>query len=84
MSGNKFARAERRQRNRESVKQQARIFYYHNDKTEQLSDKQLGRMVKHKALNCGQARCVMCGNPRTIWGIVTLAERKAELNRSMQ
>ena len=45
MSGNKFARAERRQRNRKSVSQQTRIFYYHNDKTEPLSKKQLGRMV---------------------------------------
>ena len=79
MSGNKFARAERRQRNRKSVSQQTRIFYYHNDKTEPLSKKQLGRMVKHKALNCGQSRCVMCGNPRTIWGTVTLAERRAAL-----
>ena len=79
MSGNKFARAERRQRNRKSVSQQARIFYYHNDKTTPLSKKQLGRMVKHKALNCGQSRCVMCGNPRSIWGTVTFAERRAAL-----
>lgn len=79
MSYNKFARAERRHRNRKSVSKQSRIFYYHNDKTEQLSDKQLGRMVKHKALNCGQSRCVMCGNPRTIWGLATLAERRAAL-----
>jgi hypothetical protein len=77
MSGNKSTRAERRQRNRKSVLKQSRIFYYHNDKTQALSAKQLGRMVKHKALNCGQARCVMCGNPRTIWGLVTLAERRS-------
>lgn len=79
MSYNKFARAERRQRNRKSVKKQSRIFYYHNDKTETLSAKQLGRMVKHKALNCGQARCYLCCNPRRISGDVTFAERRAAL-----
>lgn len=31
---------------------------------------------KHKALNCGNPDCVMCGNPRKMFGQKTLQECK--------
>jgi hypothetical protein len=34
---------------------------------------------KHRALNCGNPNCVMCANPRKVFGEITQQERKAEL-----
>lgn len=31
---------------------------------------------KHKALNCGNPNCVMCGNPRKVFGEPTLQEKR--------
>ena len=31
---------------------------------------------KHNALNCGNSNCVMCGNPRRVFGEPTLQEKK--------
>ena len=33
---------------------------------------------KQSPLNCGQARCVMCGNPRRIFGEKTIQEQSIE------
>lgn len=80
MSYDKATRATRRQRNRVKVRKQVSIFYFYNEKAEVLSAKQRGRMVKHKALNCGRSGCTMCVNPRRVFGHVTLAEQRALLN----
>ena len=34
------------------------------------------KLVKHHALNCGNPKCHMCGNPRKIFKEATLQERK--------
>ena len=36
------------------------------------------RFNKHHAMDCGQPDCVMCGNPRKVWGEKTIQERKFE------
>lgn len=79
MSYDKATRAQRRHRNRTEVRKQVSIFYFYNEKAEVLSDKQRGRMVKHKALNCGRSHCHLCVNPRRIFGEVTVAEKRADL-----
>lgn len=38
------------------------------------------RWAKHHALDCGQSRCVVCGNPRKIWKQRTLQEKRALQN----
>jgi hypothetical protein len=38
------------------------------------------KFVKHHAMNCGIPNCVMCGNPRKIWGEKTIQEKKFEEN----
>ena len=32
---------------------------------------------KHHALNCGDPKCLMCSNPRKVWGEKTMQERRA-------
>lgn len=38
-----------------------------------------GRFRKRKALNCGTPQCNMCGNPRHLWGHVTMAEQRSDI-----
>jgi hypothetical protein len=43
----------------------------------QLSQqKSLHQYVKQHAMDCGQPRCVMCGNPRKVFGDLTYQEKK--------
>ncbi|GGM30600.1 hypothetical protein ACFQDN_19940 [Pseudomonas asuensis] len=37
----------------------------------------MGKWRKEAALNCGQAGCFLCGNPRRVANELTLAERSA-------
>lgn len=46
----------------------------------QLEHKQPHRYAKHHALDCGIPGCVMCANPRRVWGQKTIQERKFECN----
>lgn len=42
------------------------------------SHNQPHRYHKKKALNCGDPKCVMCANPRKVFGHKTLQEKKFE------
>jgi len=37
------------------------------------------RFAKKSALTCGNSNCVMCGNPRKVFGEKTIQEKKHEL-----
>jgi hypothetical protein len=34
------------------------------------------KFAKLNPMTCGNSNCIMCGNPRKIWGIKTMQERK--------
>lgn len=34
------------------------------------------RYAKVKSMNCGNPRCIMCRNPRKLWGELTMQEKK--------
>ena len=34
------------------------------------------KFAKHHAMNCGNPKCHMCGNPRKVWGEKTIQEKK--------
>ena len=34
------------------------------------------RLAKRNALNCGNPKCVMCGNPRRMWHELTIQEQR--------
>jgi hypothetical protein len=36
------------------------------------------RFNKHHAMDCGNPNCIMCGNPRKVWGEKTIQEKKFE------
>lgn len=35
------------------------------------------KFAKRHATNCGNSNCVMCGNPRKVWGEKTIQEQRA-------
>lgn len=39
--------------------------------------KQPHRLVKHHALDCGNPKCMMCGNPRKTFKELTVQEKRA-------
>lgn len=77
MSYNKQARQIRRTRARIAIYRQLMIsrFYYSMDSG--FYEAPQGRWRKQAALNCGQAGCFLCGNPRRVDKALTLAERRA-------
>ena len=34
------------------------------------------RFAKHNAMNCGDPNCMLCSNPRKIWGEKTIQEKR--------
>lgn len=38
--------------------------------------KQPHRLAKHHAMDCGRPGCMMCGNPRKLFGEKTIQERR--------
>lgn len=42
-----------------------------------LEIKEPHRYEKHHLLNCGNPKCIMCGNPRKVWKELTLQERRS-------
>jgi hypothetical protein len=77
MSYNKHVRQARRKRAKVAIKRQLMIsrFYYSSDSG--FFTRPQGRWRKQAALNCGQAGCFLCGNPRRVANELTLAERRA-------
>jgi hypothetical protein len=64
-------RGKRLQQKQNHIKKQTKIAKSHNNDV-----KQPHRFAKVKSMNCGQPKCVMCGNPRKIWGQMTMQEKK--------
>lgn len=36
------------------------------------------RYAKHHAMNCGNPKCIMCGNPRKTWKELTAQEKRQQ------
>jgi len=36
------------------------------------------KFAKHHAMNCGNPKCLLCSNPRRVWGEKTIQEKKFE------
>ena len=56
-----------------AIKRQVKIAKKHG-----LDVSEPHKFIKHHAMNCGIPNCVMCGNPRKIWGEKTIQEKKFE------
>lgn len=60
------------------IKKQVKIAKAHGLTDKDRAIREPHRLAKHHALNCGQPNCVMCGNPRKIFGEKTVQERRFE------
>ena len=74
----KQKRSKRLQQKENHVQKQAKIlkqYASHNEPANQLL-KEPHRLAKRHALNCGNPKCVMCGNPRKMWHELTIQEKR--------
>lgn len=63
-----MSRSERRQNTRNAIARQLRVAR-HAQITKYLE--QPGRLKKHHAMDCGNPRCGLCGNPRRSRGAIS-------------
>ena len=76
-SENTKAKVSRRIHQTEShVAKQVKIAKQHGLSAKDKTIKQPHRLAKHNALDCGQTGCVLCGNPRKLFGELTIQERR--------
>lgn len=67
----KFKHSKRLLKDENAVKKQVRIAKEHG-----VPITDAHKFAKHHALNCGNPKCVMCGNPRKTFNELTLQERR--------
>ncbi len=70
MSYDKESKTNKRHADQVAVNKQLRIRNHYYD----TNPKAPGKFRKQKALNCGNAGCMMCCNPRRTWGHLTIKE----------
>jgi len=69
----KFKHSKRLLKNENAVKKQAKIA-----KENGMTVKEPHKFEKQHAMNCGNPNCMLCSNPRKIFGEKTMQERKFE------
>ncbi|NDG33368.1 hypothetical protein EB118_25340 [bacterium] len=67
----KIKNSRRRLQDKNAVNRQVKIARTYNVPVEEPH-----KLAKHHALNCGNPRCVMCGNPRRMFKELTTQERR--------
>lgn len=61
----KYLNSRRRQKDENAVKKQLKIAKQHNSYPDENNViNQPHRLAKHHAMDCGNPKCFMCGNPR--------------------
>lgn len=67
----KYKNSRRRQQDASAVARQTRIARSHG-----IDVKEPHKLVKHHAMDCGNPRCHMCGNPRKMFQELTAQEQR--------
>ena len=67
----KFSHSKRLQKDENAVKKQTKIA-----KSAGSDISQPHRFAKHHAMDCGNPKCVMCGNPRKTFNELTQQEKR--------
>jgi hypothetical protein len=67
----RFKNSRRRLSDESAVKKQTRIAKQYGSNVEEPH-----RFAKHHAMNCGDPRCMMCGNPRKVFNEHTTQEKR--------
>ena len=68
-----MGRSDRRARSLRAIKRQLRLA-----KLRGLTNIIPGKFRKRHALDCGNPRCMICGNPRKLWKSIPIKERPYE------
>jgi uncharacterized protein YdaU (DUF1376 family) len=72
-SDDKFKHSKRLQKEENAIHRQQKIAKTHGAPEHQTESH---RYSKHHAMNCGDPKCVMCGNPRKTFKELTAQEKK--------
>jgi hypothetical protein len=67
----KFKHSKRLQKDENAVKKQTKIAKQYGSIVEEPH-----KFAKHHAMNCGNPKCVMCGNPRKTFNELTQQEKR--------
>jgi len=67
----KFKHSKRLLKDENAIKKQVKIAKSHGVQVENPHS-----FTKHHVMDCGQPNCVVCGNPRKVWGEKTIQEKK--------
>lgn len=67
----KLKNSSRRHRDESAVKRQLKIAKEFNIPVEEPH-----KLVKHHVMNCGNPKCIMCGNPRKMFKEKTIQEKR--------
>ena len=69
----KFLHSRRMLHTKNAINRQTNIAKLHG-----IDEEETHRYAKHRAMNCGQSKCVICANPRKLFGEKTIQERSVE------
>jgi hypothetical protein len=69
----KYLNSRRRLRDEAAVKKQTQIA-----KAYGVPVKEPHKFAKHHAMNCGNPKCIMCGNPRKTFKQLTIQEKRQQ------
>lgn len=78
----KYINSRRRFRDETAVKKQLKIIKQHNtfgDASKRIDELQPHRLHKHHAMDCGNPKCYICGNPRKTHKDKLTAQEKRQL-----
>lgn len=71
----KFKHSKRIQKESNAIKKQQKIAIQHGLDRKDV-EREPHRFAKHHAMDCGNPTCMLCGNPRKIFGEKTIQEKK--------
>lgn len=74
----KFKNSKRRLKDENAVQKQLKIAKSHGGNSNY--DTQPHRLVKKHAMNCGNPKCMLCGNPRKVFKEKTIQEKRFDQN----
>jgi len=72
----KLKNSKRRHADETAINRQVKIAKEHGLTEKDRAIKEPHRMVKHHAMDCGQAGCMLCGNPRKLFNELTTQEKR--------
>jgi len=67
----KFKHSKRLLKDENAIKKQTKIAKAHG-----MDVKEPHKFAKHRAMDCGQTGCVLCGNPRKTFSELTVQEKR--------